>query len=136
VPGRNPASDTVYVSFGSLSRTPLNVPIVFCMFLCRVAAAPAGMLSSQKLTLCGPPETLTKRTTSPTCAETLTGWKRYPEASPNIRTTIVAFARVVVAGLAAPLRDEPAANVPAEIKAILAVNLEMVIAESIIGVWR
>ena len=40
------------------------------------------------------------------------------------------------AGLAAPLRDEPAASVPAEIKATLAVNLEMVIAESIIGVWR
>src|SRR5213076_1160618 len=77
------------------SRTPLNAPVVFSMFLCRVAAAPAGMLSSQKLTLCGPPETLTKRTTSPTCAETLAGWNRYPEASPNIRTTIVVFGRVV-----------------------------------------
>jgi len=129
------------------------------MFLCRVAAAPAGMLSSQKLTLCGPPETLTKRTTSPTCAETLAGWKRYPEASPNIRTTIVVFARVVVrsaltvfalgglaaaefpaadfaARLGAPLRVEPATNVPAKIKATLAVNLEMVITEGIIGVWR
>ena len=123
----------MYVSFGSLSRTPLNVPIVFCMFLCRVAAAPAGMLSSQKLTLCGPPEMLTKRTTSPTCAETLAGWNRYPEASPNIRTTIVVFARVVARF--APT-DEPAANVPAEIKATLAVNLEMVITEGIIGVWR
>jgi hypothetical protein len=99
------------------------------MFLCRVAAAPAGILSSQKLTLCGPPETLTKRTTSPTCAETLAGRKRYPEASPDIRTTIV-FA----AGLAAPWRDEPAANVPAAIKTTPVVNLEMVMAESIVGV--
>src|SRR5438067_13929856 len=101
------------------------------MFLGKVAAAPAGMLSSQKLTLCGAPETLTKRTTSPTCAETPAGRKWYTTASPDIRTTMVAFAR-----LAAPLRDVPVANKPAVIKAALAANLEMVMAESIIGVWR
>src|SRR5437879_13633842 len=59
------ANDTSYVSFGCTRNGPDRLSTVFFMPAWRAAAPPAGMESDQNVMLCGPPDTLVKRTVAP-----------------------------------------------------------------------
>jgi hypothetical protein len=56
--GFAPANERVYVSFGAVRIGLAKGAVVFGMLACSVDCAPAGMLSGQNVTLCGPPLTL------------------------------------------------------------------------------
>src|SRR5690242_17353180 len=59
------------------------------MFAWRTGTAVDGMLSDQKVTLCGWPDTTVQRTPSPRLIVREAGSNRYPPASPSIFTSHV-----------------------------------------------
>src|SRR5882672_4854956 len=59
------AKETSYVSFGCIKNGPDMLSIVFGIPAANTAAAPAGIESPQKATLCMPPDTLMNRTVVP-----------------------------------------------------------------------
>src|SRR5579862_1986496 len=93
-----------------MSSGPVSGDVVFGMFAPNCAATPAGILSAQNVTLCGPPVTLVNLIPSPTLIVIVDGSNRYPCASPIIFTsTVLPVIAAAVPAAAAPAGAAPPA---------------------------